>query len=298
MSISPWIKAARLRTLPLALSCILAGTAIAVQQNAFKPSIFILAIATTLALQILSNFANDYGDALSGKDKNRQGEQRMVASGIISPQAMKKAIIIVSAIAFALGIALIIVSFKNPSHILVFLAIGLASIWAAIKYTAGKNPYGYSGYGDLFVFLFFGLVGVLGTSYLYTQKLLYSSILPALSIGFLSTAVLSLNNLRDIENDAKTNKNTTIVQMGFAKGKAYFALLIIGGILSMIAYAIIQDFPNQAYLFLLAALPLSAVLKKVLQTNAPKDIDAYLKPTALSTFAIALLLLVAVTWII
>lgn len=298
MSINPWIKAARLRTLPLALSCILAGTAIAVQQNAFKPSIFILAIATTLALQILSNFANDYGDALSGKDKNRQGEQRMVASGIISPQAMKKAIIIASAIAFALGIALIIISFKNPSHILAFLAIGLASIWAAIKYTAGKNPYGYSGYGDLFVFLFFGLVGVLGTSYLYTQNLLYSSILPALSIGFLSTAVLSLNNLRDIENDAKTNKNTTIVQMGFAKGKAYFALLIIGGILSMIAYAIIQDFTNQAYIFLLAALPLSAVLKKVLQTKTPKDIDAYLKPTVLSTFAIALLLLVAVTWII
>jgi 1,4-dihydroxy-2-naphthoate octaprenyltransferase len=296
MNIKPWIQAARLRTLPLALSCIITGSAIALQQDKFDIVIFLLAILTTLLLQVLSNYANDYGDAVSGKDDNRIGEKRMVASGEISKKSMKKAVILFSSLAFLSGLALIIYSIENYILVLAFVALGLASIWAAIKYTAGKNPYGYSGYGDLFVFIFFGLVGVLASSFLYTKDFSWLNILPAITIGAFSTAVLTLNNLRDIKNDALTGKNTTIVKMGFNKGKGYFAILIFTGIISMIAYAILTGFDNRQYLFLLGMISLAGIIKSVLNTNTSIEMDPFLKKTALSTFLVSLLFFVAMLY--
>ena len=293
MNIKPWIQAARLRTLPLAFSCIISGSAIALQQDKFDIVIFILALLTTLLLQILSNYANDYGDAVSGKDDNRIGEKRMVASGEISKESMKKAVFTFAGLAFISGLALIVYSIANYIMVLAFIALGLAAIWAAIKYTAGKNPYGYSGYGDMFVFIFFGLVGVLASSFLHTKDFSWLSILPAITIGSFSTAVLTLNNLRDIKNDALTGKNTTIVKMGFDKGKGYFAILLFVGIITLIAYAIISGFANRQYLFLLGMISIAGIIKRVLNTNTPAEIDPFLKKTAISTFLVSVLFFVA-----
>lgn len=296
MNIKPWIQAARLRTLPLAFSSIITGSAIAVMQDKFDIIIFILALATTLFLQILSNYANDYGDAKSGKDKDRIGEKRMVSSGEIKQDSMKKAIVIVAILSFILGINLVVYSIENYYIILSFIALGFSAIWAAIKYTAGKNPYGYSGYGDIFVFIFFGLVGVLGSTFLYTKTFDFNSILPAISIGCLSTAVLTLNNLRDIENDAKTSKNTTIVKMGFKNGKKYFSILIIVAIFTMVYFAIISNFNNNQYLFLISIIILSGIIKNVLSINNSINMDPFLKKTALATFLLSLLFFISMLY--
>lgn len=293
MNIKYWIKAARLRTLPLAFSCIITGAALAVQQDKFNLSIFLLALLTTLLLQILSNYANDYGDAVSGKDTNRIGEQRMVASGKIAPKQMKKAVILFSVLSFLSGLTLIFLSFENYLNILLFIGLGLAAIWAAIKYTAGKNPYGYSGYGDIFVFIFFGLVGVLGSVYLYTISFVWQNIFPAIAMGCLATAVLTLNNLRDVKNDAATGKRTSIVKMGFEQGKGYFAILIIVSMVSMIAFALLSHFENRQYIFLIAMILLSNIIKKVLNTNQAEQMDPFLKQTALATFFLSILFFVA-----
>tara|TARA_B110000037_G_scaffold217099_1_gene277410 strand:- start:4459 stop:5121 length:663 start_codon:yes stop_codon:yes gene_type:complete len=217
----------------------------------------------------------------------------MVASGEISKESMKKAVFTFAGLAFISGLALIVYSIANYIMVLAFIALGLAAIWAAIKYTAGKNPYGYSGYGDMFVFIFFGLVGVLASSFLHTKDFSWLSILPAITIGAFSTAVLTLNNLRDIKNDALTGKNTTIVKMGFDKGKGYFAILLFVGIITLIAYAIISGFANRQYLFLLGMISIAGIIKRVLNTNTPAEIDPFLKKTAISTFLVSVLFFVA-----
>jgi len=203
-----WIQAARLRTLPLSISGILVGSAYAYYQHKFEWIIFVLALLTTLSFQILSNFANDYGDGIKGTDANRIGEKRLVASGEITSAQMKKAIIINGIIAFILAVALIYVAFgqENFVYSLTFLVLGIASIAAAIKYTVGNNAYGYSGFGDVLFFIFFGLVAVIGSNFLYSKSMDIKLFLPAIAIGMLSTAVLNLNNMRDIENDKVAGK--------------------------------------------------------------------------------------------
>ena len=234
-TLKAWIAAARLRTLPLSVSGIIVGSSFgnsAFQMpegitNCFgfypipvyKSPLFWLAIAVTIGFQILSNFANDYGDGIKGTDANRQGEKRMVASGLISPKQMKVGMIITGVITFFLATILIFGAFGNENFILsfVFFNLAIASIIAAVKYTVGKNAYGYSGLGDVFVFLFFGLLSVLGSYFLFTKTLHWELLLPATAIGCFSTAVLNLNNLRDIENDAEVGKRTLVVKMGFEK---------------------------------------------------------------------------------
>ena len=186
-TLKAWIAAARLRTLPLSVSGIIVGSSFgnsAFQMpegitNCFgfypipvyKSPLFWLAIAVTIGFQILSNFANDYGDGIKGTDANRQGEKRMVASGLISPKQMKVGMIITGVITFFLATILIFGAFGNENFILsfVFFNLAIASIIAAVKYTVGKNAYGYSGLGDVFVFLFFGLLSVLGSYFLFTK---------------------------------------------------------------------------------------------------------------------------------
>ena len=241
-----WLLAARLRTLPLSISGILMGTTLAVLANSFDWGILILALLTTIGFQVTSNFANDYGDGVKGTDnEERIGPSRALQSGILSKQNLKQGIIVSSAISLLLAFTLLYVAFGIDylSYFLLFTVLGLLSIWAALKYTMGDKPYGYQGLGDLAVFVFFGLLGVLGSLFLYTKTWDWVTVLPAITIGFLCVGVLNLNNLRDVVSDKKSGKNTMVVQMGFEKGKKYHYALIILSFLSMVAYTWLTGIP-------------------------------------------------------
>ena len=241
---SPWISAARPRTLPLALSSILMGCFLAAAHQQFSWSIALLACLTTILLQILSNFANDYGDAVNGKDTDaRQGPARAVQSGEITADSMKKVIIIFSVLSFLSGSTLLYQALQNATwHTFVaFLGLGILAIIAAITYTAGKKPYGYVGLGDISVLIFFGWVGVLGTYYLHTQNLDWSILLPATSCGLFAVAVLNINNIRDIESDTLTGKRSIPVRLGRQNAVIYHWIILIISMLSSTIYYFLQD---------------------------------------------------------
>ncbi|NDV16771.1 1,4-dihydroxy-2-naphthoate octaprenyltransferase [Muricauda sp. TY007] len=292
-----WVQAARLRTLPLSLSGIIVGTALAMLEGQFELPIFILALLTTVGFQVTSNFANDYGDGVKGTDnEDRIGPVRAIQSGAITKRALKKGIVVSIIISLLIALALIYLAFglENLPYILLFLLLGLLSIWAAITYTVGANAYGYRGMGDLFVFLFFGLLGVLGSMFLYTKSLGWSSLLPAISIGLLCVAVLNLNNLRDIVSDKKHGKITMVVKMGFKNGKRYHFLLILVALISFVLYLWMEDFGWKQSFFMVAFVPLLIHLRKVMMTKDPGELDIELKKVALSTFLLALLFLISV----
>ena len=286
-----WISAARLRTLPLSVSGIIVGSSLAMNHLFWQSSIFWLAILTTIGFQVLSNFANDYGDGIKGADDNREGEQRMVSSGLISPKQMKMGILITAIFSMISAIVLIYYAFgaEDFLHSLLFFILGIASVIAALKYTIGKNAYGYSGLGDVFVFLFFGLLSVLGSYYLLDHQMVWDLLLPASTIGFLSMAVLNLNNMRDIENDAKNNKNTLVVSLGSSKAKIYHYVLICLAVLLTLLYSIINDHSIRQLIYVIAFLPLIINLVTVYKNKEPKLLDSELKKVALSTFSFALL---------
>ena len=291
-----WIQAARLRTLPLSLSGIIVGSAYAYHQGFYDYRILGLALLTTLGLQILSNYANDYGDGIKGTDVNRIGEKRMVAAGVITANQMKTAVIITAIITLALALTLIYVSFgkENFALSLIFILLGIGSIGAAIKYTVGSNAYGYNGLGDLFVFIFFGLVSVLGSNFLYTHFLDWKLFLPAAAIGLLSVAVLNLNNMRDIENDRIAGKRTLVVKMGLEKAKKYhFSLFIVSFICMMIFAKII-------HITLIPILIISILFIKHIDTvkkaTAYKNFDPELKKVALGTFTLSILLAISLIY--
>jgi 1,4-dihydroxy-2-naphthoate octaprenyltransferase len=289
-TIRPWIQAARLRTLPLSISGILVGSAYAYYQHTFEWIIFVLALCTTLSFQILSNFANDYGDGIKGTDANRIGEKRLVASGEITSAQMKKAIIINSVIAFVLAVALIYFAFgqENFVYSFTFLVLGMASIAAAIKYTVGNNAYGYSGFGDVFVFIFFGLVAVVGSNFLYSQSIDIKLFLPATAIGMLSTAVLNLNNMRDIENDRIANKNTLVVKFGLKWAKKYQHFLIIVPFLCLFVFSI--GVKTKIFLSFFVFIFFLMHLEKVRKSTSAVDFDPELKKVALGTFVLSILI--------
>jgi len=286
-----WISAARLRTLPLSVSGIIVGSSLAMNHLFWQSSIFWLAILTTIGFQVLSNFANDYGDGIKGTDDNREGEQRMVSSGLISPKQMKTGILITAIFSMISAIVLIYYAFgaEDFLHSLLFFMLGIASVIAALKYTIGENAYGYSGLGDVFVFLFFGLLSVLGSYYLLDHQMVWDLLLPASTIGFLSMAVLNLNNMRDIENDAKNNKNTLVVSLGSSKAKIYHYVLICLAVLLTVLYSIINDHSIRQLIYVIAFLPLIINLVTVYKNKEPKLLDSELKKVALSTFSFALL---------
>nr|WP_284041153.1 1,4-dihydroxy-2-naphthoate octaprenyltransferase [Polaribacter sp. Z022] len=294
-----YIKAARLRTLPLSVSGIIIGCKLGFDDVMYADStitlwrtpIFWLAILTTIGFQVLSNFANDYGDGVKGSDKNRTGEERMVSSGAITPKQMKSAMIITTIITLIIALLLIYVSFgkENFGYSILFFGLGIASITAAIKYTVGNSAYGYSGFGDVFVFLFFGLLSVVGSYFLYTKHINLKVFLPAISVGLLSTAVLNLNNLRDREEDKKNNKNTLVVKLGNKKAKKYHYLLIFGALVSALIYSFLDFRTIYQLIFLVAFLPLFKNVKTVAQNKIPAELDSELKKVALSTFLFAIL---------
>jgi 1,4-dihydroxy-2-naphthoate octaprenyltransferase len=287
-----WISAFRLRTLPLAFSSIITGAAIANADGAFNGVVFGLAITTTLLLQVLSNLANDYGDFVKGTDNaERVGPERAVQSGGITAPQMKKAIILFSGLSLITGVTLIFYALSDNGFLgpLMFILIGLASITAAIKYTAGKGAYGYKGLGDLFVFVFFGLVGVFGTYFLFLKEFELSALLPAMSIGFFSAAVLNLNNMRDLENDGKSGKNTLVVKIGLPKAKKYHITILSIGMLTSIFYVVQNDFKLINLIFILSFIPFLIHLRKVVQIKENKAFDPELKKVALSTFLFSIL---------
>ena len=284
-----WIEAARPRTLPLAIASILLGNFLAYAAGKFSFLTAALAILTTLLLQILSNFANDLGDSKNGVDnKNRKVALRAVQTGKISPSEMKNAVIITASLSFISGISLLYfaLQYAKPQTIIAFVMLGLLAILAAIAYTVGKKPYGYIGLGDLSVFLFFGWVGTFGTYYLQTEILNYYILIPASGCGFLSVAVLNLNNLRDIENDRKTGKNSIPVRIGKIYGFYYQKTIMLLGVCTFIIYLMYQGKPiqlSQNIIIMAGWYPLVQIIKQLNSKMTPAQIDPYLKKTALST---------------
>jgi len=284
-----WIEAARPRTLPLAIASILLGNFLAYAAGKFSFLTAALAILTTLLLQILSNFANDLGDSKNGVDnKNRKVALRAVQTGKISPSEMKNAVIIAASLSFISGISLLFfaLQYAKPQTIITFVILGLIAILAAIAYTVGKKPYGYMGLGDVSVFLFFGWVGTFGTYYLQTEILNYYILIPASGCGFLSVAVLNLNNLRDIENDRKTGKNSIPVRIGKIYGFYYQKTIMLLGVCTFIIYLMYQGKPiqlSQNIIIMAGWYPLVQIIKQLNSKMTPAQIDPYLKKTALST---------------
>ena len=290
---SAWISAFRFRTLPLALSSILLGSFIAAYQQKFDWSIALLAISTTLFLQILSNLANDYGDGIKGTDNlERIGPNRAIQSGAISIREMKNMIVVFILLSLVSGIALLAVAFPKDmlNSALFFLILGIVAIAAAIKYTVGKTAYGYHGMGDLFVFLFFGITGVVGTYYLHTLTLAWEVFLAGAAVGFLSAGVLNLNNMRDRISDSKAGKNTLVVKIGGRAAKAYHAFLIIGAILSTAAFILLFELGVWSWIFLATSPLLASNLVRVFKNKEPRSLDPLLKQLALTTLLFVLLL--------
>lgn len=249
---SIWFSTVRPKTLPLALASILVGAALASWAGQFDGITTLLALLTTLLLQILSNFANDYGDHLKGSDTaERIGPLRAIQHGAITGEQLKKALFVVGGLALLSGLALVCYTYQHWQDLLVFMALGALAIVAAITYTVGKKPYGYLGLGDLSVLIFFGFLAVLGTFYLQTHFLSFAILLPAFGCGLLAVAVLNINNLRDINQDKVAGKNTLIVRIGGQKGRLYHLALLILAVSSYLIFAIYHFQIWYQYLFVL-----------------------------------------------
>ena len=291
MIIKNFIKAARLRTLPLSISGIILGGFLAMSDGLFNGVIFSLALITTIGFQVISNFANDYGDGVKGTDAIRIGEERMVSSGKISPMQMKKAIMISVILTIIFALFLIYESFglSNFGYSVLFFILGIVSVVAAIKYTVGNLAYGYSGFGDVFVFLFFGLLSVLGSYFLFTKEIYFLLTLPAISIGLLSTAVLNLNNMRDYQNDKKSKKNTIVVKIGLKAAKRYHYSLLLLSFISAVSYVVLTFTKTVQFIFLIAYIPLCIHSIYVYKSEDASNLDGELKKVALSTFLFAIL---------
>ncbi len=286
-----WISAFRLRTLPLALSSSILGSFLAYAEKQFKWGVFLFAALTTLFLQVLSNLANDYGDALKGADdEHRQGPLRVTSAGLVSPQKMRRMIVLFVLLSLLSGSILIRSGLRGSNAMLsfIFFLLGFAAIFAAIKYTVGKRPYGYVGLGDLMVFLFFGLLGVGGTYFLHTGSIHLSILMPASSIGLLSMGVLNLNNLRDAESDARNGKNTLVVRMGVSWAKVYHVVLLFLALMLGLVYTLLNYKSNYQLIFLLPLPLLVSDIQKVICNTVPVELNAELKKLAVATLLFSL----------
>ncbi|AFL84796.1 1,4-dihydroxy-2-naphthoate prenyltransferase [Belliella baltica DSM 15883] len=278
-----WLHAIRLRTLPLALSSILMGSILAAYQESFRLDVFILAAITTIFLQILSNLANDYGDSVHGADsQDREGPIRAVQSGVISLASMKKAMILFAFFSLISGLSLLYLSLDDWKLFFIFLGLGILAIIAAITYTSGKKPYGYAGLGDISVFIFFGLLGVSGTYFLHTLSFGWVNLLPAISLGLFSAAVLNINNIRDITSDTKAGKKSIPVRIGKKAAILYNWGLIIGGNISIILFAFLESSWWAISPLLISPLMIKVGLG-VSKSQNSSMIDPFLKKMAIST---------------
>jgi 1,4-dihydroxy-2-naphthoate octaprenyltransferase len=304
-----WIKAARLRTLPLSVSGIIMGSFIArwkLMQDGepWDWTIFALALLVTLLYQVLSNFANDYGDGVKGTDQNRIGEaeQRAVASGKITAQQMRNAVILFSVLSLVATLLLLYKAFfpNFINEFYTFIGLGVACILAAIGYTVGKKPYGYLGLGDIMVFIFFGLVSVCGSYFLFTKSFDWDILLPASAIGLLSAGVLNLNNMRDIENDAKSGKKTLALRLGFKNAMIYEMVILMLPPILVLIYMMINHLQEQgkyyAFIFFVTIFPLTSLRRKIIAVKEPKELDPFLKQVGIITLLMSVLVAVGLNY--
>ena len=290
-AINPWIKAFRLRTLPLALSATILGSFLGYAENRFKWGVFIFGSLTTVFLQILSNLANDYGDARKGTDSaERLGPLRVTQAGLVTQRQMRIMITVFVILSLLSGSLLIWSGLRGGKMLLyaVFFILGFSAIFAAIKYTIGRRPFGYLGFGDIMVFIYFGILGVAGTYYLHTQSFHLTILLPASSIGLLSVGVLNLNNLRDHENDAINGKHTLVVRMGVPWAKVYHIILLFTAFLMGLTYTIIHFKSYFQLIFLLPMPLLASDVKKVITNTVPVELNEELKKLAVATLLFSL----------
>ncbi|WP_031428856.1 1,4-dihydroxy-2-naphthoate octaprenyltransferase [Flavimarina sp. Hel_I_48] len=292
IKVKAWISAARLRTLPLSVSGIITGSAMAQAAGFFQWDIGILALLTTLGFQILSNFANDYGDGVKGTDNHeRVGPMRAMQSGLLTATDLKRGMIFTILVTLLLALALIYTAFGSKNFLvsLIFFVLGIGAILAAVKYTVGRSAYGYRGLGDIFVFLFFGLLAVVGSYFLYVEQLNGLVFLPAIAIGLWSTAVLNLNNMRDRIPDARANKNTLAVYLGEKKAKIYHISLILIGFLAVLLYFLISKDWFWAGISCIVFIPFALHSSTVIKNESPALLDPELKKVALTTFFFSVL---------
>lgn len=301
---SEWIKAARLRTLPLSLSGIIVGSFIArwrmsEAEDKWNIEVFVLALLVTLLYQVLSNYANDYGDALKGTDSLRSSsaEARSVASGKISSKSMRMAIILVAVLSLIATLALLYVAFLQDGFhqgFTVLLVLGILSILAAVGYTLGRKPYGYMGLGDIMVFLFFGILSVCGSYYLFTREFHWDMLLPASAIGLFSAAVLNLNNMRDMESDRITGKKTLALRLGYRNAMIYQMVLLQLPHILLLVFLMLNGLHEKgqyyAFIVMVMLFPTAALRRRILQSKSREELDGFLKQIGIITFATSILL--------
>ncbi|WP_324676862.1 1,4-dihydroxy-2-naphthoate polyprenyltransferase [Hymenobacter sp. GOD-10R] len=290
--VKAWISAFRPRTLPLALASIFTGGFLAAAAGRFNGLVLGLAVLTTILLQILSNLANDYGDSQNGADSvHREGPQRAVQSGAITPAQMKRGMSLFGLMALLAGLALLWVALGTAGAWIfgAFFVLGLSAIWAAVNYTAGSKPYGYAGLGDVSVFIFFGVVGVCGTYFLQTRELPLAVLLPAAALGCFATAVLNVNNIRDIRSDELAGKITIPVRLGPAHARRYHWLLLVLGFGCAVVYVALTYHSPWQWLFVLSAPLLLRNGLQVWQRQESMQLDPLLKQMALTTLVFTVL---------
>jgi 1,4-dihydroxy-2-naphthoate octaprenyltransferase len=291
MQLKPWIAAARLRTLPLAFSSIILGTCLAAADGRYSLSVFILSLLTTLFYQVLSNYANDYGDGVKGTDAHKVGEQRAVASGSISSAQMKSAVWFFAILSLISGTALSIIATRDLSIWVTatFCILGLLAVLAAIGYTVGNRAYGYKGLGDISVLAFFGYVGVVGAYFLQSNLWNWTVFMPATSVGLLAVGVLNLNNMRDLQTDKLAGKRTIPVMIGLPNAKIYQAALIIIAFDLAFVYNMLQEGSSWRNLYFITLPLLLISMVRSMRAQQAVEFDPMLKFLAITTLLFALL---------
>ncbi|MEE8715443.1 MAG: 1,4-dihydroxy-2-naphthoate octaprenyltransferase [Coriobacteriales bacterium] len=300
-----WVQACRLRTLPLAAAGSLVAAAIATSQGEFRWEVLLLMLVTSIALQVIANFADDYGDLKSGlDDDSRVGPRRGMQLGIITERAMRRALVGLCAATFVVGVALVAVSLsRGPAFTgssvaaaVVFVALGVACIAAAILYTMGKHPYGYVGLGDLMSFVFFGLVAVVGGSFLYLHRFAPVSLVAGVALGLPVAAVMNVNNMRDARADAAKGKRTVANMLGDPAMRVYeTALLAASAALFVASAAMCGMHAPWGYALLVASfVPWGRVLWAMWRTPDPERFDRLMKPTSMGSVLVAVVFLLVV----
>jgi 1,4-dihydroxy-2-naphthoate octaprenyltransferase len=284
-----WIDGARSRTLPAAVAPVLVGTSIAEFEGSFRPLIALLALVVSLALQVGVNYANDYSDGIRGTDENRVGPVRLVGQKLATPNEVRRAAVIAFGISAIAGLGMVLLS-----QVWLLIPIGVAAIAAAWFYTGGSKPYGYAGYGELFVFVFFGLVAVAGTSASQTGQVSALALIGGVACGALSTSILVANNLRDIPTDELTGKRTLAVRLGDAKTREFYRACIVIGFFMPLAMNFTETGPESAFIGLFAILSARRPLQAVRNGAIGSDLIPVLGDTARMLLLFAGMLSVAI----